>query len=236
MAPAVAAALIGATGGLLQSGMQMLSNQRQNVVNARNARQAQQWELEMWNRMNEYNTPANQIARFQAAGLNPHLAYSQGSAGNTSGSPGAHVPKTVGIFDNVNLTDTLNVLSAYQDYRLKEKQIEMLEVQNIKTQFQSTLERIKGDIAENEFLDQMFKYGTHMESGRIPTINRAEYMKRLGEIEMIMKEHGLSQTEFNTVLKGAEAEMQSELKKFNMTNADETWARLLVKLVNLLNK
>lgn len=33
---------------------------------------------------NEYNTPANQMARFGAAGLNPHLIYGQGNPGNQS--------------------------------------------------------------------------------------------------------------------------------------------------------
>jgi len=35
-------------------------------------------------RMNAYNTPANQMARFKDAGLNPHLIYGQGSPGNQS--------------------------------------------------------------------------------------------------------------------------------------------------------
>lgn len=30
----------------------------------------------------DYNTPANQMGRFQSAGLNPHLIYGQGSPGN----------------------------------------------------------------------------------------------------------------------------------------------------------
>jgi len=33
---------------------------------------------------NEYNSPANQMARFGAAGLNPHLIYGQGNPGNQS--------------------------------------------------------------------------------------------------------------------------------------------------------
>lgn len=33
---------------------------------------------------NEYNTPLNQMKRFKEAGLNPHLVYGQGSAGNQS--------------------------------------------------------------------------------------------------------------------------------------------------------
>lgn len=38
----------------------------------------------MWQENNAYNTPANQMARFKEAGLNPNLAYGQGSPGNSS--------------------------------------------------------------------------------------------------------------------------------------------------------
>lgn len=34
---------------------------------------------------NEYNSPKSQMQRYQAAGLNPHLVYSQGNPGNQSG-------------------------------------------------------------------------------------------------------------------------------------------------------
>lgn len=37
-------------------------------------------------KQNAYNTPANQMARYQDAGLNPHLVYGQGNPGNQSSS------------------------------------------------------------------------------------------------------------------------------------------------------
>ena len=41
----------------------------------------------MWEKNNEYNDPAQQMARLKNAGINPHLAYSQGGVTNTSSSP-----------------------------------------------------------------------------------------------------------------------------------------------------
>lgn len=35
------------------------------------------YELELWNLANKYNSPEQQMARYQAAGLNPNLAYGQ---------------------------------------------------------------------------------------------------------------------------------------------------------------
>lgn len=39
---------------------------------------------EMWELMNEYNSPAAQMQRFKEAGLNPMLAYTQGTPGNAT--------------------------------------------------------------------------------------------------------------------------------------------------------
>lgn len=37
-----------------------------------------------WNRQNEYNSPAAQMLRLSAAGLNPNLMYGQGTTGNAA--------------------------------------------------------------------------------------------------------------------------------------------------------
>lgn len=53
-----------------------------------------QYNLEMWNLNNEYNTPQNQMRRFEEAGLNPGLIYGQINPGNSSAAPqkGAALP------------------------------------------------------------------------------------------------------------------------------------------------
>nr|DAW52592.1 MAG TPA: minor capsid protein [Microviridae sp.] len=56
--------------------------------------EANQWSLDQWNRVNEYNLPVNQKARLLAAGINPALAM-QGapSVGQAGSSPsGASAP------------------------------------------------------------------------------------------------------------------------------------------------
>ncbi|WGL31352.1 DNA pilot protein [Dipodfec virus UOA04_Rod_975] len=52
--------------------------------------QQNQWNLEMWNKQNEYNSPASQRARLESAGLNPDLMYGQASStGNSNQAPSA---------------------------------------------------------------------------------------------------------------------------------------------------
>lgn len=48
--------------------------------------QEQAYNLELWNLQNQYNSPAEQMKRYQDAGLNPNLIYSQQ---NTASAPAA---------------------------------------------------------------------------------------------------------------------------------------------------
>lgn len=52
-------------------------NQATRDYNLNLAKQQNQWNLDQWNRENEYNTPFAQMARYKAAGLNPDLIYGQ---------------------------------------------------------------------------------------------------------------------------------------------------------------
>lgn len=52
-----------------------------------------QFNLDMWNLQNEYNSPQAQMKRFEEAGLNPALIYSQGNPGNAASAPVQGVPE-----------------------------------------------------------------------------------------------------------------------------------------------
>lgn len=81
-AAAVGSAAIGATA-------QGLTN-RQNIKFAREQLQTQRnWALSDWDKVNQYNSPMQQMERYKEAGLNPHLIY--GSAQN---SPSAMIRQT----------------------------------------------------------------------------------------------------------------------------------------------
>lgn len=86
--------------GLLGSGFDYLfgsaQQKRQNEFNAEQAQlnrdfqtsereASQQWNLEQWQRENEYNSPVQQMARMKEAGINPNVAIGQ-LANSGSGS------------------------------------------------------------------------------------------------------------------------------------------------------
>lgn len=78
-------AIQGASG--IFSGIGARKRQReQNKANMKMAEYAYNKELEQWNRQNAYNSPQAQMARLKAAGINPHLAYSNGSIANQAGT------------------------------------------------------------------------------------------------------------------------------------------------------
>lgn len=80
-------------GGLLQKNNQKAQNQwaekmmqQQHQWNVDAATTAYQRQVDFYNMQNDYNSPTNQIARLRAAGINPNLAYANGSLNNVSAS------------------------------------------------------------------------------------------------------------------------------------------------------
>lgn len=63
----------------LQRDWQSQENEKSRVFNAEQAQLNRDFELDMWNKQNEYNTPANIVKRMMAAGVNPAAAFRQGA-------------------------------------------------------------------------------------------------------------------------------------------------------------
>lgn len=79
-------------GGALWQGYQERKTSRRNVdatiaANKEQAQLAYQRQIQQMNLMNAYNSPASQMERYSAAGLNSHLIYGQGTPGNQQGMP-----------------------------------------------------------------------------------------------------------------------------------------------------
>lgn len=74
-------------GAVVGTGSNIVSTAMTNSANERMQQQQNAWNLEQWHRNNEYNSPAAQLQRMKAAGLNPDLMYGQnasGAAGNSA--------------------------------------------------------------------------------------------------------------------------------------------------------
>lgn len=65
-------------------------NQMNNDFNAREAQKARDFQLDMWNKENEYNSASSQRKRLEEAGYNPYMSDAQaGSATGMSGTSAA---------------------------------------------------------------------------------------------------------------------------------------------------
>lgn len=80
-------------GAVASQGLNIISTAMTNRANERMQQQQNAWNLEQWERNNAYNSPAAQMQRLKAAGLNPDLMYGQ-NAGGASGNSPAPAPGT----------------------------------------------------------------------------------------------------------------------------------------------
>ena len=119
---AIIPAAIGAAGTVTSSAISGISNsatnrknqsinQMNNEFNAREAEKARQFQLEMWNKTNEYNSPVNQRKLRSEAGYNPYFGFDEstgtaGSVGSTSQASAAQ-PLQVNPMDYSSLANGL---------------------------------------------------------------------------------------------------------------------------------
>jgi len=77
-------------------------NQMNNDFNAREAQKARDFQLDMWNRENEYNKASSQRKRLEDAGYNPYMSDAQ--AGTASGMSGTSAATAAGAAPQVPYT------------------------------------------------------------------------------------------------------------------------------------
>ena len=77
-------------------------NQMNNDFNAREAQKARDFQLDMWNRENEYNKASSQRKRLEEAGYNPYMSDAQ--AGTAAGMSGTSAATAAGAAPQVPYT------------------------------------------------------------------------------------------------------------------------------------
>lgn len=77
-------------------------NQMNNDFNAREAQKARDFQLDMWNKENEYNSASSQRKRLEAAGYNPYMNDAQ--AGTATGMSGTSAASAAGAASQIPYT------------------------------------------------------------------------------------------------------------------------------------
>ena len=133
-----------------QIAAQRKENAKTREYNLMLARQQNQWNLDQWQRENDYNSPSAQMSRFREAGLNPDLMYGNGTPGNSMGSPQltSGSPATPTDMSPLgNMRNFGDVISSALDMEMKRAQIDAIKANTDKTK-----EDTKGVILANENL------------------------------------------------------------------------------------
>ena len=133
-----------------------------NKANLQIAREQMQWNEDMWNKQNEYNTPAAQIQRMRQAGLNPALMYTQGNVGNAGEVRGYSTP---------SMQNTLAPIGAgIADIGDAMMRLEMLKQQRAQTEYMKAkaVKEVNSTMSPEDYL-KMFnaKYHNYVNSANL---------------------------------------------------------------------
>lgn len=175
-----------------------LNAQRQNVYNREMAEYQYNKDLEMWNRANEYNLPGNQMARLKEAGLNPNLIYGGAPSNAAVGQlPKYNAPEWVP--EQVAPMNLAQVLDAYQNFEMKQAQIDNLKAERrvidkraLLTAYQAQNEEYRigpnwyKDAEARAYLKRLFGTDATNTMDVSPLVNRkidAEYRSKVAMLE-----------------------------------------------------
>lgn len=120
----------------------LIGQERQRKANMAIARYQTEADQQFMREMLEYNTPANQMRRFQEAGLNPHLIYGQGTPGNQS-QPVRHAD--IRPTDYQNLMDALPLINQTM---MTQAQVQATNAQTVRTGVLTELNRMQTRLIE----------------------------------------------------------------------------------------
>lgn len=140
-------------------------NERNREYNLKLAQMQNQWNIEQWQRENDYNSPMAQIQRLKEAGINPDMVYGGGIANTSASSP----QMTAGAPSSPTpLVGMPNAVDSYLDAQLKKRQIDLADAD------------LKRKGIENKYLDSEKALGM--------SISKQTYEANKHEITLLLEE------------------------------------------------
>lgn len=178
----VGGAIVAGAGSLLAQGLQ-------NSANQANSNRTYEQDVEMWNRGNAYNAPVAQMARLKEAGLNPNLVYGNGAVGNQAGTLPKYQTPQVSYQGVEQVAQAVpSTISQYQDYQIRQAQLDNLKAQNTaivngaknaEIMGQILGERLPGETFRSQILGQNWQMGNATMEDQIKA-KLADYQLKLG--------------------------------------------------------
>ncbi|WP_270568770.1 hypothetical protein [Coprobacter secundus] len=156
----LAGSVIGSIGNAVQTRKylkaQAKENQKNREYNLMLARQQNQWNIEQWQRENDYNSPSAQMARYRQAGLNPDLIYGQQNTSAaspvlTSGVPSSPNDMSAMLSQRNFGTAVQAAINDSLDTKLKKEQIKNIQAdtEGKKAGTQKTIKEVEALTIDN---------------------------------------------------------------------------------------
>lgn len=251
--PVAAAGAIAGTLGSVPAIVQTAWENRQQRRFAREMYQRQYDDnLTLWHLQNQYNSPQAQMNRFQEAGLNKNLVYSQGNPGNASGisAPNPVRPEFTPLpLDKLNPMGSLMLM-----YDLEQKQAgtDNMKIQNSILHEELALRRVQG-------LEAWRRYEMESDLQPITMEARREALRKLRtDIDLSINEDARRAVQLSTnVMEAAQRienmrttneeikqriqnmkrdgtlkDLEIGLRRSGLTFHDELWQRLVAKFLS----
>ena len=233
---------------LLGAGIAGISSLASSLIGNAGSKKAQSranaYNLEMWNRQNQYNHPVQQMARLKQAGLNPNLVY----GGGVSGAAGmadkitpakapdykmdnplnsinqfANLKQTSAQTDNVKSQTDVNI----QEALLKSEQTAKIISETSQNKFDLNLAKelrsTSADLVRENLRKMQAQSSEAMIDVYIKDRNKANLIKEVKARVDLLKANKLN-VEASTEIRNLEA----QLKDSGMENAP-AWLRILFK-------
>lgn len=230
-------------------------SQRTNRQNKAAAALAFERDKEMFNLANKYNSPLEQMRRYKAAGLNPNLIYGQGNSGNAPNSlPSYNTPRMDGDYPVFDVNSIAQGLGSYQDFELKQAQINNVEAQTKNVEQRTISEGLSQVLAQLGINQKSFDYEwnqvlrpyqgeitkkrAEQEGVRLNTMVQGLINMRQENVLQLLREdqikRGLSQQDLDMELKKAQIlykEFENQWMKAGVTSHDNPLLRMFIRAI-----
>lgn len=185
------APVVAAGASLVGSAINKSAQSSANFKNLALAKYQNMWNLQQWNRENEYNHPTAQMSRLKQAGLNPNLVYGSGTQTTSASSPKAaqmEVTPYLGASNDLGaaVSAAINAQNMQRQNELAKSQSDYLRQQAItegQKQASLAIQNAKGSVDLNIARELQ---ETSIEAGR------ANLMKLQGEAHNSMNQANIS--------------------------------------------
>ena len=221
--------------------------EKENEWNKENWERQKSFAIDMWNRQNQYNSPAEQMKRFQEAGLNPHLIYGQGSSGNASTAPQATLANAAEV-KGYDRHQSQNIMKGFEHFGSTFAQFRNLNTQRDLVQAQADKER---QLTQNAKADQLFRlYHLQRDKRFEPyqlrqlnfqtqaleaSINKTnlESDKLFQEVEQIKEQRPLLADKLSAEAQAIRQQMRESLSRINLNNEKKAESQLQQALMEM---